>query len=119
MIFRVDNKQNLNDWAEVSMEVGPVVRESHAELHARVLRADGQFVEMDQKTITDAPVKGDDTEMYSSEHERRAPLPGLEVGSIVEQVTSVQEKTPYFAGGSVYRYRFQSGIPNCAQPHDY
>jgi hypothetical protein len=110
MIFRVDNKQSLNDWAEVSMKWDPWF-EKPAELHARVLRADGQFVEMDQKTITDAPVKGDDTEMYSSEHERRGPLPGLDLGSIVEQVTSVQEKIPYFPGGSVYRYHFQSGIP--------
>jgi hypothetical protein len=31
----------------------------------------GSFVELDQKTITDAPIHGEDNETYSSEHARR------------------------------------------------
>ena len=65
------------------------------------------MVELDQKTITDAPVKGDDTETFSSEHVRRAPLPGMAVGSIVEETESVDEKIPYFSGGNIYRYTFR------------
>jgi len=110
LVFRVDTKQSLDDWAEISTRWDPW-NEAAPQLRARVLRSSGQFVELDQKTVTDAPVKGEDTETYSSEHERRAPLPGLEVGSIVEQVSSVQEKTPYFSAGSLYRYRFLGSVP--------
>jgi tetratricopeptide (TPR) repeat protein len=110
LIFRVDSTQGVNDWSEVSMQWDPW-NEKPAQLHARVLQADGHFAELDQKTITDAPVKGDDTETYSSEHVRRAPLPGMAVGSIVEEVRTVEEKTPYFAAGSLFRFQFRNGVP--------
>jgi hypothetical protein len=110
LIFRVDGKEGVEGWSEASMTWDPWY-EKPAEIHARVLEADGKFLELDQKTITDAPVKGDDTETYSSEHERRAPLPGVSIGSIVEEVVEVQEKTPYFAAGGIYRFRFQRGVP--------
>ena len=88
MIFRVDAEDAVKVWSEASMRWDPWF-ENAAQLHARVLQPSGTFVELDQKTITDAPVKGDDSETYSSEHERRAPLPGVAVGSIVEETESV------------------------------
>lgn len=110
LIFRVDSKEGVDDWSEMSMQWDPW-NEKPAQLHARVLQPDGHFVELDQKTITDAPVKGEDSETYSSEHERRAPLPGLTVGSIIEQTEVVEEKIPYFAAGSLFRFRFRNGVP--------
>jgi tetratricopeptide (TPR) repeat protein len=110
LIFRLDSKESIDGWSEVSMEWDPWYQ-MQAQLHARVLRPDGKFAELDQKTITDAPVKENDTETYSSEHTRRAPIPGLTVGSIVEEEESVEDKTPYFAGGSLYRFSFQTTVP--------
>jgi len=110
LIFRVDSTQGIDDWSEVSMQWDPW-NEKPAQLHARVLQADGHFVELDQKTITDAPIKAEDNETYSSEHVRRAPLPGMAVGSIVEEVRTVEEKIPYFASGSLFRFQFRNGVP--------
>jgi tetratricopeptide (TPR) repeat protein/transglutaminase-like putative cysteine protease len=110
LIFRLDSKESIDGWSEVSMEWDPWYQ-MQAQLHARVLRPDGRFVELDQRTITDAPVKAEDTETYSSEHTRRAPIPGLTVGSIVEEEESVEDKTPYFSGGSLYRFSFQTTVP--------
>jgi tetratricopeptide (TPR) repeat protein/transglutaminase-like putative cysteine protease len=110
LIFRVDAQDSVDGWSEVSAQWDPWF-EKPADLQARVLEGDGRFVELDQKTVTDAPVKGDDVETYSSEHVRRAPLPGVAVGSIVEEQETITEKTPYFAGGGEYRYSFRQGVP--------
>jgi tetratricopeptide (TPR) repeat protein len=109
MIYRVDSADGVKNWSEVSVAWDPWY-EKQAQLKARVLEPNGSFVELDQKTVTDAPVNAEDSETFSSEHVRRAPLPGVSIGSIVEEVAITEEKTPYFSGGSVYRYFFRSSV---------
>ena len=53
---------------------------------------------------------------------RKAPLPGMTVGAIVEEETTVSDKQPFFSGGGVYRdvfslAAFLSSIPNCSSTH--
>ncbi|SNS85693.1 Transglutaminase-like superfamily protein [Granulicella rosea] len=110
MIYRLDSAEGVKDWAEISSGWDPWY-EKMAGLHARVLRPDGDFIELDQKTVTDAPVSAEDNETFSSSRVRRAPLPGLAIGSIVEETETVEEKTPYFAGGSVNRFGFHPNVP--------
>lgn len=110
LIFRVDAQDAVQGWSEIAAAWDPWFQ-APAQLYARVLESNGQFVELDQSTITDAPVKGDDAETYSSEHVRRAPLPGVSVGAIVEEVVETDEKTPYFSGGGLYRTPFGAGVP--------
>jgi len=110
MIYRVDAEGAVTGWGEMSSQWDPWF-ENPSQLHARVLQANGTFVELDQKTVTDAPVRADDSETFSSEHVRRAPLPGMAVGVIVEETEEVDEKSPYFAGGALYRYAFRDNVP--------
>jgi hypothetical protein len=110
LIYRVDTDDAAKGWAEISADWDPWF-EAPAQLHARVLQANGAFVELDQKTVTDAPVKAVDSETFSSEHVRRAPLPGMAVGSIVEETEETDEKTPYFSGGGLYRFYFRENVP--------
>jgi tetratricopeptide (TPR) repeat protein/transglutaminase-like putative cysteine protease len=110
LIYRVDTEGTAKGWAEISSEWDPWF-ENPVELRARVLQADGTFVELDQKTVTDAPVKADDSETFSSRHVRRAPLPGMAVGAIVEESRHIEGKLPYFSGGGLYRFAFQENVP--------
>lgn len=109
-IFRIDAQEAVQGWAEISNNWDPWF-EKPSQLRARVLTPDGRFVELDQKTVTDAPVKGQDDETYSSEHVRRAPIPAVTVGAIVETVETTEEKTPYFAPGGNYRFWVQLDVP--------
>jgi hypothetical protein len=115
-IFRIETQKAVEGWSEASVTWDPWYQ-NPAQIHARVLESPtGQsgdaFVELDQKTITDAPLNtNDDDGTYTSEHVRKAPLPGLAIGAIVEQVESVEDKKPYFNGGLVYRYYFTNNAP--------
>jgi predicted Zn-dependent protease len=110
MVYRVDADAAVRGWAEVSAQWDPWY-EKPAQIHARVLQPDGTFVDLDQKTITDAPVKIEDDVTFSSAHIRRAPLPGMAIGSIIEEQEITEEKTPYFSAGALYRFAFRSNIP--------
>jgi tetratricopeptide (TPR) repeat protein len=111
IIYRVDSAEGVKNWSEISASWDPWY-EKQSQLRARIFQPDGSSVELDQKTITDAPIKGEDSDTFSSEHVRRAPLPGVAVGSIVEQDVVTEEKATYFSGGSLYRYYFRSGVPS-------
>jgi tetratricopeptide (TPR) repeat protein len=110
LIYRVDAESAVKGWAEVSSTWDPWY-ENPSQIHARVLQPDGTFIELDQKTITDAPVKAEDDETFSSQHARRAPLPGVAVGSIVEEEDGTDERIPYFSGGALYRFVFRESVP--------
>lgn len=112
VVYRVDSQDAVDGWSEISMNWDPWY-EKPADLRARVMQADGKFAELDQKTITDAPIKESegDSSTYSSEHTRRAPLPGVKPGAIVEEVEISEEKLPYFAGGVNYRYFLSQNNP--------
>jgi tetratricopeptide (TPR) repeat protein len=110
MVYRVDSDAAVKGWAEVSAQWDPWY-EKAAQIHARVLQPNGTFVELDQKTITDAPVKAEDDVTFSSAHVRRAPLPGMAIGSIVEEQEITEEKVPYFSAGALYRFGFQDNVP--------
>lgn len=109
-IFRIESHAGVENWSEISLDWDPWYQ-NPSQLHARVLQPGGSFVELDQKTITDAPLNSTETETYTSSRQRKGPLPGLAVGSIVEQVATVDEKKPYFPGGSAYRYAFTNSAP--------
>ncbi len=110
MVYRVETQKAVQDYAEIALEWDPWYQ-NPAELHARVLQPDGSFAELDQKTITDGPINSSDEGTYTSARLRKAPLPGLSVGAIVEQVVSVEDKTPYFDSGLAFRYYFTGNAP--------
>jgi transglutaminase-like putative cysteine protease/tetratricopeptide (TPR) repeat protein len=110
LVYRVDTDGTAKSWAELTADWDPWI-EKPAQLNARVLQPDGTFAELDQKTVTDAPVKADDDETFSSRHVRRAPLPGMAIGSIAEETRTIEGKAPYFSGGSLYRFVFSENVP--------
>src|SRR5271169_1613651 len=52
LIYRVDSEAAVKGWAEISSEWDPWF-ENPVQFQARVLQADGSFIDLDQKTITD------------------------------------------------------------------
>jgi tetratricopeptide (TPR) repeat protein/transglutaminase-like putative cysteine protease len=76
-----------------------------------VIAPDGKVSQLDQKTITDGPAGEQDEDTYTDARIRKAPLPGLTVGAIVEDETVVEDKEPFFPAGGVYRDFFARDVP--------
>ena len=71
----------------------------------------GKVSQLDQKTVTDGPASEEDEDVYTDARIRKAPLPGLTAGAIVEEETVIEDKSPLFSGGGVYRDFFGRTVP--------
>jgi transglutaminase-like putative cysteine protease/tetratricopeptide (TPR) repeat protein len=110
LIYRIETQAGVEGWSESAVEWEEFYQREPA-LRARVIRPDGNAVELDPKTITDVPARNEEDGTYSDERIHKAPLPALSVGAIVESETTRVDKEPYFSGGGVYRFFLQRNVP--------
>jgi tetratricopeptide (TPR) repeat protein/transglutaminase-like putative cysteine protease len=110
ILYRLETQQAVEDWAEISASYAPWYQ-NQPQFQARVIQADGHVIQLDLKTITDGPAREDEENTYTDERIRKAPLPGLAVGAIVEEETVTADKQPFFSGGGVYRDFRTRGVP--------
>jgi tetratricopeptide (TPR) repeat protein len=110
LLFRVETQQGVEDWAEISARYSPWYQ-NQPQIEARVISPDGRVSQLDAKTVTDGPASDRDDDSYTDDRIRKAPLPGLAVGAIVEEETVTEDKQPFFAGGGVYRDFLSRNVP--------
>lgn len=110
MIFRIETQAGIEDWAEISARYAPW-HQNQPGIQARVILPDGRVTQLDPKTIIDGPASEEDNDIYSDDRIRKAPLPALAVGAIVEEEAVTEDKLPYFAGGGVYRDYASRDVP--------
>ena len=102
LIFRIETQAGVDDWAETSADYAPWYQ-NQPMIQARVILPDGRVSQLDPKTVIDGPASDDDDNVYTDERIRKAPLPALAIGAIVEEETLTEDKQSFFAGGGVYR----------------
>ncbi len=110
MLYRIETQDGVEGWSETSARWEPWYQ-NRPEIHARVIRLDGKVSQLDQKTITDGPASEGDDDTYTDARIRKAPLPGLTAGAIVEEEIVLEDKSPFFAEGGVYREFFTRSVP--------
>jgi hypothetical protein len=99
--YRIERAEaKASDWAETGAFFSPW-HEDRPEITAVVETARGVRVALDPKTIEEASAADGDGSMYSDRRRLRAPLPAIDVGSIVEEtiVTRSRPLSPGAAGG--------------------
>jgi len=104
-VFKVLTQKGAEGWADVSMGWEPW-HEKRPVLRARVITPDFALHDLDPNTVSDAPARQDQSDLYSDSRVLRAPLPAMAPGSVVEQEWTEQETAPLFSAGSVGRYYF-------------
>jgi transglutaminase-like putative cysteine protease/tetratricopeptide (TPR) repeat protein len=80
------------------------------EVRARVLAPDGQFHELDPRTIEVGAVEADE-HVYRDARATRAPLPALTPGAIVETTLRTRDTRPAFAAGWTWRWPLADLVP--------
>lgn len=110
MIYRIETQSGVEGWAETQARWEPWYQ-NQPEIQARVIGPDGKVSTLDQKTVTDGPVSEDDEDIYNDARIRKAPLPGVAPGAIVEEQSTTTDKLPFFDGGGIYNDSFSRGVP--------
>jgi tetratricopeptide (TPR) repeat protein len=110
LIFRIETQAGVEDWSETSARYAPWYQNQPV-IQARVILPDGRVSQLDPKTVIDGPASEDDEDVYTDERIRKAPLPALATGAIVEEETVTEDKLPFFAGGGIYRDYASRNVP--------
>lgn len=110
LIYRVETKEGVDGWSDIRMRWAPWYQ-NPPEIRGRVIAADGKVSTLDPKTVTDGPAREDSEDTYTDERIRKAPLPGVAVGAIVETETVSSDKTAYFSAGEIYDDSFSREVP--------
>jgi tetratricopeptide (TPR) repeat protein/transglutaminase-like putative cysteine protease len=110
IIYRIETQVGVEDWSETHSQWEPWYQ-NQPDIQARVIGPDGKVSTLDQKTITDGPASEENEDTYTDTRVRKAPLPGMAVGAIVEEETTVTDKQTFFSGGGVFRDDFSRPVP--------
>jgi tetratricopeptide (TPR) repeat protein len=110
IIYRIETQAGVEGWSETHLQWEPWYQDQ-PEIRARVIAPDGKVSTLDQKTVTDGPATEDNEGTYTDARMRKAPLPALAVGVIVEEETILIDNQPFFSGGGVFRDEFTRSVP--------
>jgi len=95
------DRDGVEEYGNVGASWAPWY-EDEAVVRARVLKPDGSATELDPSTLMQRRVGGE-ADMYWDRQVLEGPLPGIEVGSVVETEVTVGQHRPFFDAGTVTR----------------
>lgn len=110
LLYKVLTQKGAEDWADLSFSWEPW-HEERPNLRARVITPDKIEHALDMKTVTDAPAKESEENVFSDRRMTRAPLPAIAPGSLVEEEETFQQTAPFLGAGTVERYYFGRSAP--------
>ncbi|HEY3626757.1 MAG TPA: DUF3857 domain-containing protein [Terracidiphilus sp.] len=110
ILYRIETQGGVDEWAETRTRWEPWYQ-NQPDIQARVISSDGKVSTLDPKTISDGPADDESEDTYTDARVRKAPLPGMAVGAIVEEETTLSDKQPFFSGGGIYRDDFSRPVP--------
>jgi len=98
IVYKVLTQKGVAEWGGVGGAWQPW-RGDRPTMRARVITTDFAVHELDPKTITDAPAREDQSNVYSDRRVVRAPLPAMAPGSVVEHELIIKQSVPFPGAG--------------------
>lgn len=109
-LYKVLTQKGVADWSSITAGWEPW-HEERPVLRARVITPDLVVHTLDTNTITDAPGKVEEDNMFDDRRVLRAPLPAIAPGALVEEELVSKESAPFLGGGTVDRFFFTWSVP--------
>ena len=109
-LYKILTQRGASQWTSVAAYWAPW-HEERPVLRARVITADNTEHLLDPKTITDAPAKESEENVFSDRRVLRAPLSAVAPGALVEEEQVSKESAPFFGAGVVERFYFAGSFP--------
>ena len=103
--YRVLSSEGISGWGEFEAEWQPWFM-AKPEVAVHVVDAGGRDHPLDPATLIDAPAEPSSSGVLSDARALRAPLPAIEIGSVVEEKTVWRTTRPFSVAGAVYRFPF-------------
>ena len=109
-LYKILTQKGAEQWANVAAGWEPWHEERPA-LRARVITSDHVVHPLDANTVTDAPDRVTDNNVFSDRRVIRAPLPAVAPGSLVEEEQVTKQTVPFVGGASVERFYLSDMVP--------
>src|SRR5258707_6223847 len=110
LVYRVANDSRVEHWSTIEALWAPWYQEKPV-IQARVIARDGSVHELEARALAETPAPEESLDIFSDNRILRAPLPGVGVGSVVEQVITYKDNNPMIASGRTGRFFFGRGVP--------
>lgn len=110
VLYKILTQKGAQEGAAISISWEPW-REERPSVRARVITPDNAVHALDGKTITDAPAKENQDNVFSDRRVVRAPLPAVAPGSLVEREYVFRGSAPFLGAGTVERFYVGGAYP--------
>ena len=110
LLYKVLTRRGAEGWSDTSLQWDPW-HQDRPTLRARVITPDNAVHPLDASTITDAPAKENEDNVFSDRHVIRAPLPAIAPGSLVEEELTSTESSLFPGAGILQRDYFGRSAP--------
>jgi transglutaminase-like putative cysteine protease len=110
LLYKVLTQRGAEGWSDVSLHWDPW-HQDRPTLRARVITPDNAVHPLDAGTITDAPAKENEDNVFSDRRVIRAPLPAIAPGSLVEEELASTESSLFPGAGILQRDYFGRPAP--------
>jgi transglutaminase-like putative cysteine protease/tetratricopeptide (TPR) repeat protein len=109
LVYRIVSESAIESWSTIEAPWGPWYQDRPT-VEARVIARDGGVHQLDAKALSEAPAP-DELEIFSDNRIIRAPLPGIAVGSVVEQLITYHSKESTLDLGTTDRFYVGKWVP--------
>ncbi|HEX8152295.1 MAG TPA: DUF3857 and transglutaminase domain-containing protein, partial [Thermoanaerobaculia bacterium] len=110
LMYRITGEPAVAPMGQINIPWSPWYHEKPT-VAARVVTKNGSVHLLDQSALTEAAASPDSLDIFSDDRLLRAPLPAVEIGSVVEYVVTEVGRGPLADAGMAHTYHFGSNYP--------